>query len=259
MQYFVYHFQMFLLVMMRINAMIVVAPFFSSGVIPFRAKALISFFVALVSVPMVAALGYTVPPEPGIYALLVLNEIAIGLFIGFLVSIIFASFQLAGQFFAVQIGFGINEVLDPVAQISVPLIGQMKNLFGLLVFLYMNGHHFMIDAIYRSYKLAPIMGYDAVMANSVIKYLSYSFSGMFLVALKIALPVMGTIFLISVSMGILAKAAPQMNIMMLGFPFKIVVAFGIMFLSAPMMIRIMQVALERTFKLVSGVLLSWPG
>ena len=259
MKFFVYHFQVFLLIMIRLNAMIIIAPFYSSGVIPFRFKALISFLITLAIFPVIAAGGYTIPGAMGEYLLLVFREVAIGIYIGFLVSVVFAAFQLSGQFFAVQIGFGINEVLDPIGQISVPLIGQFKNLIGLLVFLAIYGHHFMIEAVYRSYELAPIVSFSKAFTGGLFKYLAHSFSGMFVVALKIALPVVGTIFLVSVSMGVLAKAAPQMNIMMLGFPFKIVVSFCVLLLISPLIVKIMQVSLERTFKFLTNVLLHWPG
>jgi len=258
MKYFVYHFQAFFLIYIRMNAMIVIAPFFSSGVIPFRMKALLSFFIALVIFPVVAAKGYSLPGNMGAYWLLVMREATIGLYIGFLVTVIFSAFQLSGQFFAVQIGFGINEVLDPIGQVSVPLIGQFKNLIALLVFLAMNGHHFLLDAIYRSYDLAPLIDITRAASGALLKYMLHSFSGMFIIALKIALPVVGTIFLITVSMGILAKVAPQMNIMMLGFPFKIITAFSVLFLITPLIVRIMHVSLERTFTFITRVLLHWP-
>jgi len=258
MEYFVYHFQVFMLIMMRLNAMMVVAPFYSSAMIPFRIKALISFLVTLVIFPMVAARGLKIPPDMGGYTLLIINEVSIGLIIGFIVSVIFAAFQLSGQYFAVQIGFGINEVLDPLGQVSIPLVGQLKNLVGLLVFIAINGHHFLIEAIYRSYELAPVMSLKRSMIGGIVKYVMYSFSGMFVVALKIALPVVATIFLISVSMGVLAKVAPQMNIMMLGFPFKIMVAFGVLLLITPLIVKIMQVSLERVFVFITRVLQHWP-
>ncbi len=258
MKYFVYHFEVFLLIMIRLNAMIVVAPFFSSGVVPMRTKGMISFLITLVIFPVVAAKGYALPGSMGEYGMLVLREVTIGLFIGFLVSVIFAAFQLAGDFFAVQIGFGINEVLDPLAQISVPLVGQLKNLIGLLVFMAIYGHHFMIEAVYRSYELAPIISFNQAFAAGIFKYLLYAFNGMFIIALKIALPVIGTVLMLTIAEGLLAKAAPQMNIMMLGFPLKIIVAFGVLIITSPLIIRIMQVSLERTFKIMTNILLNWP-
>ncbi|MDY6934244.1 MAG: flagellar biosynthetic protein FliR [Spirochaetota bacterium] len=258
MEYFVYQFHIFLLIMLRMNSMIVVAPFFSSGVIPFRIKAILSFFITLVIFPVVATKGYALPGNMGEFALLILREITIGLFLGFLIGVIFSAFQLAGQYFSVQIGFGINEVLDPLGQVSIPIVGQLKNLMGLLVFMFIYGHHFLIKAIFRSYELVPIISLERESSMTLLKFLVHSLSGMFVIALKIALPVVATIFLVSVSMGILAKAAPQMNIMMLGFPLKIATAFGILLLISPLIIRIMQVSLERTFKFITKVLLYWP-
>lgn len=258
MYHFVYHFQVFLLIMMRMNAMIIIAPFFSSDLIPFRIKALVSFLVSLVIFPMVAAKGYRIPGDMGGYFLLVIQEVAIGLFIGFLVSVIFAAFQLSGQFFAVQIGFGINEVLDPIGQVSVPLVGQFKNIVGLLVLLAMNGHHLMLHGVYRSYELAPIMSVEKAFLGGLLKYLLHAFSGMFVVALKIAIPVVAVVFVVTVSLGILAKVAPQMNIMMLGFPFKIAVSFIVMLVITPMIVKIMWVSLERVFAFMFKALRHWP-
>jgi flagellar biosynthetic protein FliR len=259
MYYFVYHFQVFLLIMMRMNAMIMIAPFFSSDVIPFRIKALISFLITLVIFPIVAAKGYHVPNDMGAYFLLVLQEVSIGLFLGFLVSVIFAAFQLSGQYLAVQVGFGINEVLDPIGQVSVPLEGQFKNLIGLLVLLAMNGHHMLIQGVYRSYELAPIMSVQKVFLGGLLKYVLYTFSGMFVVALKIALPVVAVVFLLEVSLGVLARVAPQMNIMMLGFPFKIVISFIVMIVVTPLIVKIMWVSLERMFAFIFKMLAHWPG
>jgi flagellar biosynthesis protein FliR len=257
MQYFVYHFQVFLLIMMRMNSMMIIAPFFSSGVIPFKVKALISFLITLVIFPVVAKSGYIIPGDIGGYSLLILKEVLIGLYLGFLLSLIFTAFQLAGEYYSVLVGFGISEVLDPLAQVSIPLIGQLKNMIGLLVFLVINGHHFLIKAIYRSYELVPLVSFEEGVFNGLMKYVVYSMSGMFIVALKIALPVLATVFLVEVSLGILAKAAPQMNILMLGFPIKIAVAFGIIILISPLIIRLMYVSLERSFQFLSNVLVHW--
>lgn len=259
MSYFVYNFQAFLLILLRMNSMFVVAPFFSSGIIPFRLKAILSFLITLVIFPVVASSGYEISGSTGMYYLLILKEIAIGLYIGFILSVIFSAFQLAGQYFAVQMGFGFSEVLDPLGQISVPIVGQMKNLLALLVFLSINGHHFLIEAIFRSYELVPAFDISSMASVKLVDYLLYAFGGMFVIAMKIALPVMGTIFLVEVSLGVLGKAAPQMNIMMMGFPFKIMAGFGILIISIPLIVRVMQVSLERAFGFIIKMMQYWPG
>jgi flagellar biosynthetic protein FliR len=238
--------------------MFVIAPFFSSGIIPARIRILLAFFLTLVIFPIVTKKGYTVSGNMGLYALMVLQEVIIGIFIGFLASIVFAAFQLSGQYFSIQIGFGISEVMDPLAQVSIPIIGQLSNLIGVLVFLVLNGHHYLINAVYRSYELAPFFSLSDSGLAGMLKFFSTSFSSMFFIALKIAIPIMATIFLVSISMGVLAKVAPQMNILMLGFPFKIIVAFALIALTSPLIVRVMRVSLERTFKFLANVIEYWP-
>ena len=116
---------------------------------------------------------------------------------------------------------------------------------------------FLIKAIYRSYELVPLIAFEKSASAGLLKFVVYSMGGMFVIALKIALPVLATIFLVEVSLGILAKAAPQMNILMLGFPVKIAVAFGILIIISPLIIRIMYVSLERSFQFISNVLVHW--
>jgi flagellar biosynthetic protein FliR len=96
------------------------------------------------------------------------------------------------------------------------------------------------------------------MLGGMMKFMMHAFSGMFIIALKISLPILATVFLITIAMGILAKAAPQMNIMMLQFPIQIVVSFGLMILVSPLIVRIIQVSLERSFTFVTKMLLHWP-
>lgn len=259
MEYFVYNFQAFFLIMMRMHSMFMTAPVFSSDMIPFRTKTMLAFLTSLIVFPMLMnAAPYKVSGDMGIYAMMVIREVFIGLFIGFISSIIFSAFQMAGQYFAVQIGFGFTEVVDPLAQVSIPVVGQLKNMIGILVFFFINGHHFLIQAICKSYELAPTLPYTQQAMGSLLKWTAYTTSGMFVIALKIALPIVATVFLVSVAMGMLSKAAPQMNIMMLGFPFKIAIAFSMLAFLSPLIVRIMKVSFERTFHFISEMLMHWP-
>ena len=141
----------------------------------------------------------------------------------------------------------------------MPLEGQFKNLIGILVFMAINGHHLLIQGIYRSYEVAPIMSADKAFLGGLLQYMLHAFSGMFVVAMKIALPVVAIVFLVEVSLGILARVAPQMNIMMLGFPFKIAISFVVLLVITPLIVRIMRVSLERAFSFMFKMLEHWPG
>jgi flagellar biosynthetic protein FliR len=247
MDFFVQYFQIFLLILVRMFGMFAVAPFFSSGVIPFRIRAVFSVYVAACIFPVVARTIVSIPENMFSYAILVISEAVIGILIGFFVSIIFASFQLAARFFSFQMALGIAEVIDPFSQVGITLVGQMWTLMGLMIFIAIDGPHMLIMATYESYtkiQLFQIMKHSTVMYKALIN----TFGAMFLVALKLSFPILTTLFLLAVTLGLLAKAAPQMNIFMVGFPIQIGVGFLMMIIVIGGIALGMSSALHRAFK-----------
>jgi len=227
MDFFVENFQVFLLIFVRMFGMFVVAPFFSSGAIPLRIRAVFSVYVTACVFPMVVNTIGTIPESMYPYILLIVSEVMIGIFIGFMVSIIFAAFQLAARFFSFQMALGIAEVMDPFSEVGITLVGQLWTLMGIMVFIAIDGPHLLIMATFESYNSIYMMDL-ARYSEPMYRALISTFGAMFLVALKLAFPILTTLFLLAVTLGLLAKAAPQMNIFMLGFPIQIGVGFMIM-------------------------------
>ena len=213
--------------------MVQVAPLLSSAAIPQLGKIGLSLFLAVAAFPMVLEAGYQLPEDPVHYFLLILGEALIGLMIGFMLVLVFAIFQMAGQFFSLQMGFGASQVFDPMAQIQIPLLGQFLNIVAMLVFLSLAGFHkFVLVGVYRSFQ--ALRAVDLVLGrDALFDMFLGSLGRLFQAALTVSFPILGTLFLVSVSMGLLAKAAPQMNILMMGFPVAIGVAFLIIFISIP--------------------------
>jgi len=259
MAYFFNNFPLFLLVMARLSSMLLIVPFFSNKNIPLVFKALICFFLTLVIIPLVVEKNLKLGSLHEIFFPVLLQEIGIGLFIGFVVLVIFTGFQLAGQFFSLQIGFDFSEVIDPFSQKSFPLFSQLKYLIGLLVFLAIDGHHLLIKALYNSYELIPIFKAKGIVLDGLLKYLAYSFQAMFIIALKIALPVMILLFFASVSLGLISRILPQVEIMIFSFPIKIIATFLIIMVAAPFFVKTMQISLEKMFDFLNKILFSWPG
>ena len=227
MEYFVENFQIFLLILVRMLGMFVSAPFFSSGVIPIRIRAVFAVYIAACIFPMVVNHIAEVPENMISYAILIGSEALIGILIGFLLSIIFVAFQLAARFFSFQMALGIAQVMDPIAQVGISLVGQLWTVMGIMIFIAINGPHMLIMATVESYKTAQV--FEIIQdSRTVFIALADSMGAMFLVALKLAFPILITLFILSVTLGLLAKAAPQMNIFMLGFPIQIGVGFLIM-------------------------------
>ena len=237
-------FQEFVLLFARMLAMLSVAPFFGGQSFSIFYRIGLAFLVSLLVVPVTNMPNEFYQLIENKYFLLILEQVFIGFLIGVGLQFLFAAFQMAGEFFAVQMGFGISEVFDPLSQTSIPLMGTVKNLIAIFVFFVSGSHLWLIRSVVYSYEKVPYLklGFmsDISWHKKIIEFIVMLSAGMFLIALKIAIPIIGTLFLVSVTLGILSKTAPQMNILMLGFPLKILVAFLVLTFTSPMIVELMS-------------------
>lgn len=254
MELFVTEFQKFFLVLARISGIFVVAPFFGSVNILPRIKAGLSIFISLTIFSVVSKHITMVPNDLPTYTLLVISEVVIGLIIGFMATLVISIFQISGELYSVPMGFGIVNTIDPLSQIEQPILGQIIGLFALLVFLGVGGHHMMLIAIYKSYETVPVLSLAGT--NIVVKTIITTFAGMFLTALKISMPVMGVLFLVTLSLGLLAKAAPMMNIMVLGFAITIVTGIITLIFLFPLLAKVGVSLYERLFDDIDNLLIA---
>lgn len=222
----------FLLIAVRCFALIMTLPLFSIRNVSRIAKVALTGYMAYILFPHVDFSVYT--PYLGAdgaislqYVLLLIGEGMIGVINGFYVTLIFSAFSSAGQFFAFQMGFSASEVYDALSQVENPLMGQFFNLVAMLIFLQSDW------AVYLFSK-ALVSSFDSLNALSLVMHretmVHFLLSGLtklFADAFVISLPILGTLLLISVTMGILSKAAPQMNLMSEGFPIMILITFFI--------------------------------
>jgi flagellar biosynthesis protein FliR len=244
--------RLFLLIFFRIIAMVELAPLISSSSIPQIAKIGLSLFLAATVFPGVLASHYAIPEAWIDYGLLVLGEVAIGLLLGFLLNLIFSSFQLAGQLFSLQMGFSASEVFDPLSQVEIPLMGEFLNIIAMLVFITTSGmQKFLLVGVQQSFQY--LRAVDLVThREGIITLLINGLSGLFQSALTIAFPILGTLLLVSIVMGLMAKAAPQMDVLSMGFPVSIAVSFLILFATLPILMTAMERIIDGSFQSLSG-------
>jgi flagellar biosynthetic protein FliR len=252
-----------LVVFVRVMAMCMVAPLLSSGSIPGIARAGLALFITTAVYPQVAQSGYALPPTDGQYILILVGEALVGVIIGLYLLVIFAIFQVAGEFFSVQMGLGASEVFDPLAQVEIPLMGQFLYLISMLVFLQVDGfQQLLIGGLLRSFE--TLKAVDLVGGrDALFQYFVGCLGRLFESALTISFPILGTLLLVSVSLGLLAKAAPQMNLLSLGFSISDAVAFTVLLLVVPYLMSafggILNSAFEGLSRLVEGIALSAGG
>lgn len=248
----------FILIMLRYNGLFLLTPILSSGLIVNRLKIAFSFFLALITVPLVTEL-YTVEIPGNLLLILadILKELSIGLIMGFIVLLIFSAIQLAGQYIDMRMAFRLANAVNPLSNSSTPVVGQFQNILATLLFLTINGHHILIHNIHRSFEIIPPG--EAVYINGLFKMIFRASGDMFLLSFKIALPIIGTIFLVDVILGFLARAVPQMNLFIIGLPVKILVGFIFLILTVGIMVNFYNDVFNQLFRDLERVLKLFTG
>ncbi|MEK3978065.1 flagellar biosynthetic protein FliR [Psychrobacillus sp. FSL K6-2836] len=231
-----------LLIIARVSAFFVVLPLFSHRTIPATHR--IAFAVVLSWM-----IYYTLDVEPfeinGDYILLIIKEVIFGLFIGLLAYIIMSAIQIAGGFIDFQMGFAMANVIDPQTGAQSPLIGQFLNTLALLLLLALNGHHLLLDGIFYSYQFMPMeMVWPAFGQENYVEFIMKTFAGVFAVAFQMSIPIVATIFLVDIALGITARTVPQLNIFVIGFPIKIAVGFLVLLVMMGVLMAVVQQLFE---------------
>ena len=225
----------FLLIAVRALAMIEVAPLLNSESIPQVAKISLAGFAAYACFSSALVKDWVIAPFGLSFVFLVIGEALIGIIIGFFLAIIFAAFSTAGQFFSLQMGFGASETFDPLSQVENPLLGQYLNLVAMLVFVTIDGFwELFLGGFHRSLQSISVISLISG-RETIVSMVLVGLSKLFLDAIVISMPILGTLFLVSLSTGLISKAAPQINILSEGFPISITVAFLLIWSALPFM------------------------
>ncbi|KGR92062.1 flagellar biosynthesis protein FliR [Ureibacillus massiliensis 4400831 = CIP 108448 = CCUG 49529] len=231
-----------LLIFVRVSAFFVSIPFFSYRTIPPQLKIALALVLSWM-------MYYTFNVEPfaidGNYILLILKEAIIGLMLGVCAYIVFSAVQIAGGFIDFEMGFAMANIIDPQTGTQSPLMGQFFNVLLIFVLLAINGHHLILDGIFYSFQFMPI---DQLYPNfgnvGTVEYIIKLFGSVFAIAFQMSAPVVATLFLVTVALGITGKTVPQLNIFVVGFPIKIAIGFLVLFIVMGVMIQVMQNLVE---------------
>lgn len=215
----------FLLVFGRLIGFFVTLPIFSYRNIPTPFKIGLAGFI---SVMMMFTIDIPDINLDLFFVVLLVKEVIIGLLIGFVANIIMTVIQIAGNFIDFQMGFAIANVIDPQTGAQGPVIGQYLYIFALMFLLAVDGHHLLIQGAIYSFDLISVeqlinLGQDRLLITAVSM-----FNQLFLIAFQMAIPIVGTLFLVDVTMGIIARTVPQLNVFVVGIPLKIGVSLFVL-------------------------------
>ena len=238
-----------LLLFSRVSGIFSTAPLFGSRNIPVAAKVGVSGVLTLLLLPLVeGAAGLDIRLTPLFFAGEVVKELLIGLAIGFVASLFFSAIQMSGQFLDTQIGFGIVNIFDVHSGQQVPLMGNFQYMLALLLFLTLDLHHVVIQALFDSYQWLPLLGKPAFI--NTIDFMIRATGHMLVIALQLAMPVILVTLLSDIALGILARTMPQLNIFVVGIPLKISLGVFMMGLAMPAYIYYLKVGFHGLFRQV---------
>jgi len=246
-------FQSFLLILMRVAPILFLMPLLSSRNVPALAKIGLALTVSLILLPSVKMGSAAFPQEPFSFLVFLGAEFFIGFLLGLAVKTIFAGIQMGGELVGFQMGLSLAHVIDPQSGMDSSALAQFHYFLGTLIFLAVDGHHWFFRALVQSFQvLAP--GEIYLKAGLFTAFTTLT-GNMFVIAVKLSAPVMAVLLFTQIAMGILAKAVPQVNILMTSFPITICVGLFFLGFSLDFFLPYFRSLFEETGKELTGTLL----
>jgi flagellar biosynthetic protein FliR len=219
-------FYAFLWPMLRISALLATAPLFSMASYNLQLRILMALVLTWLVYPLHR--WPVIDPSSALGLLEVFNQLAIGVMMGLVLQIAVAAIVMGGQSIANAMGLSMASMIDPNMG-QVPVISQFLLILSSLIFVGFGGHAILLGLILDSFNSLPI-GEHILNPTSMGKVIRWS-SMIFLGGLLLALPVMVTLLLINIGLGVVTRAAPSLNIFSLGFPAMIIAGFLVLILS----------------------------
>lgn len=213
----------FFLTFIRISLILFLLPIFDVQGLPNSWKAAMCLILTLALFPAIGLPATQMPAHPFGLMTLVIGEVILGIVLGMSVQFFFAGIQTGGEVLAMQMGFSMITLADPMSGNNTGLVAHFLYMVATLTFLSLDGHLYLLKAFADTFQIVPAGGLTirGVLLPEIINLSAMVFS----FGLHIAAPVMAALFLAEVALGLLTRAAPQVHIMEIGFPLKIAVGF----------------------------------
>ncbi len=235
----------------RISAMMLAAPVFGARMMPVRIRIIMALAISLLSAPLL-------PPVPAVDPIsfdaagIIVQQILIGVSMGFIVQMVFQSLVVAGEAIANSMGLGFARMVDPANGVQVPVISQFLVVMATLLFVILNGHLLLIQLVIRSFEILPVS--DSGLSVPAIREVVNWAGQMFVGGLMIALPAVTALLVVNISMGVITRAAPQLNIFAVGFPLMILLGFIFLAATLPSIFAQFTQMLMNSFEAISQIL-----
>jgi flagellar biosynthesis protein FliR len=230
--------------LVRILGLISVAPVFSHDSLPTASKLGLGVILAIIVAP-------TLPPMPAVNPasatgiLILVQQMIIGLAMGFAMRIVFMAVDMAGAITGMTMGLGFASFFDPQTQGQTVAVGQLLSMLATLVFLAINGHLIMIEGLMESFTTLPIA--IAPVDSHAFMQLANWGGMIFSAGLQLSMPMVAALLITNIALGILTRSAPQLNLFGIGFPITLSIGFIILMLALPYLATPLQGFIQQGF------------
>lgn len=237
-----------LLASLRIIAWLAVVPPFSTRAVPAMAKVVLGLGLAFTVTPSLAA--STIPVDTPGLIMVVLTQVAIGLAMGFLTSLLFAAVAAAGSLVDVFGGFALAQGFDPLGMQMNTVFGKFHQMLATMLLFATGGHLLVLGGLLRSFELLPLGDAPAVDGGSDL--LLRAFTVFFVTTVQIALPMVAVLFVVDLGLALMTKVAPQLNAINVMFPAKIGLTLMLLGLSFPVLPTVTRRLTELSLQLMAA-------
>lgn len=220
----------------RILALLVAAPPFNNAALPTRVRLALGLALAMIISPALPPIP-AIEPASAIGLLILVQQMIIGLAMGFVLRLVFSAIDLAGMMISTQMGLGFATAYDPQTTSQTPVVAELIGMLSLLVFLSIDGHLMVLATLVRSFTHLPV----GALSISEASWLNVANAGgvIFSSGVMLALPALVALLITNVALGVLGRVAPQLNLIVIGFPVTILLGFvalyvGMSHLGAPL-------------------------
>lgn len=248
----IYHLEYYLAIFVRVMGAMAFAPIFGNRTVTRRVRVFLGVACALAvfNANPYVPLGYSTFLE---YTILLLKELIVGLTMGFMSNVTLSIINAAGQFIDREIGFSMVSDFDPGMNTEITITAEFYNMMIMLVMLCSNMHYFILSALSDSFQLIPL-GNVTIDTGTLYDTMVQYIADYFIISIRIALPVMISIMLLNVILGVLAKTAPQMNMFVIGMQLKIFVGFAVLFVTIGFLPNITEYIYKEMQTIVTDVI-----
>lgn len=232
------HFMIFLFIFVRIVAVFVTAPLFSNKAFPSMAKVSLALVISYLIFTFIDKSSVQLEITIWFIATNVIKEIITGALIGFSVTLVFYAISFAGTIIGFDIGLAMAQVFNPTEETNNNVLGEYLYILAILVLILIDGHHYIIRGAVYSFTIIPL-GHYTINAE-VYDYLVKMGAMVFVLAVKIASPILVSFFLVHIAEGIMARVIPQMQVFFVTYPLKIGLGIVLLMITIPLYLHIIK-------------------